>query len=212
MALYRNIAGFFNNGMYEEFSTSEDLSAFGSLRDLTATGNGYTTDITTMFRAPDSVIQPVLTSPVSPAPGDDIVIDPGAPNITTLFRPPDDTIQPVTQSPVAPVGSDTPIVIDQPVVYISDTGTQGYQTTPGTVPILVDPIIPAPTTSYPLPVLQHPDVSTLNQDQGGTDWVPLLTLGGLVITMVTGESIFKSKRKLAFVAGLGVLYYKMSKK
>ena len=57
------------------------------------------------------------------------------------------------------------------------------------------------TTSTPLPVAQSE-----------VDWLPLITIAGLFVTIFKGEQVFKNKRKLAFIGGLGALYYEFARK
>lgn len=44
------------------------------------------------------------------------------------------------------------------------------------------------------------------------DWLPLVTIAGLFFTMFEGERFLKSSRKLAFVGGLGALYFEFARK
>ncbi len=109
----------------------------------------------------------------------------------------------------------------------SSTGGSAQVTTPiPSVPPLpeggysdVTPISPGgnpptgtPSTAPTIP--KYPPATTTSTTTGGSlgDLLPLLTIGGLVITMIGGESIFKEHRKVAYLVGLGALYYELSRK
>lgn len=76
---------------------------------------------------------------------------------------------------------------------------------------------PTPVTTPVTPTAQTTDTVTPTADvlpavQPEVDWLPLITVAGLFFTMFEGERFLKSSRKLAFIGGLGALYYEFARK
>jgi len=99
-------------------------------------------------------------------------------------------------------------------------------TTPPPVPVTYDPGFPIeePTTTFPLDDLikiTDKPTTSIPLPGGGSalpvtdqpiDYMPLLTMGALVLTAVYGDRFLKKRRKLVFVGGLGLLYYQFARK
>lgn len=71
--------------------------------------------------------------------------------------------------------------------------TGGGGTTTTTTPTTTNTSAPAPTTKT-------------------TDWLPVIVTGGVLFTVLAGAKVFKKRRKLVFLGGLGAMYYLYSKK
>lgn len=125
----------------------------------------------------------------------------------------------------------TPIASVQALPYVSKTiptqdivtsysGSSNVTTnipTGGTDTVApVDPVVQLPigqqSTGSTEPTTTTTPGSTPPAQSAKVDWLPMLTIGGLFYTMFRGEKVFKNKRKLAFIGGLGWLYYELSKK
>ncbi len=134
------------------------------------------------------LLQAVEPQDISPYGGggyDTVFYDPG----TWAIRQDTLTIDPATLQPV-PVNTITP---SQPLPAGDETvQTQTVQTTA---------VVPTPDTPTPLPAAQ-PEI----------DWYPLITIAGLFFTIFHGERILKDSNKLAFIGGLGALYYEFARK
>lgn len=109
-------------------------------------------------------------------------------------------------------------------IEVLDPGTGTVTYDPGfpvqETPTVLLPKIPDPTGVVNTDLLHWPHVTPptipLADDtptpSAQTDYLPLITLGGLVLTALWGERYLKKRRKIVFVMGLGALYYQFSKK
>lgn len=83
----------------------------------------------------------------------------------------------------------------------------------GAVPFEPEIPIPIPTgggsttTTTPTTTNTSAPASTTQK----TDWLPLLATGAVVFTILAGGKVFKKRRKLVFLGGLGAMYYLYSK-
>lgn len=102
-----------------------------------------------------------------------------------------------------PSGLNTAPILTADTIDITPTG-----------PVLT-PRIPVPPTgadtALPTNISAVPTTTTTTNDSQKNFVFPLLTLAGLFVIAVKGEDILKKKRKIAFVGGLGVLYYLLQK-
>ncbi len=128
-------------------------------------------------------VEPMEISDYAGGGGGTVFYDPGIYQLHPL------TIDPVTLAPV-PTNTITP---SQPLPA-DDTVTP--VTTTETAALPDAPVTPAP---LPVPVQQ-------------IDWLPIITIAGLLVTIFKGEDLFKDKRKFVFVGGLGALYYAYTRK
>lgn len=136
-------------------------------------------------------------------------------DISSVF----DTTQPATGLPytVEPL----PYVNE---VAVTDTGgvhyLKGdlYGTTETTT---TDPFFPATESNAiplnPVPSDSTPETNGVTPSPTGTQSAlqknifPLATLAGLVLVALRGESLFGKRRKVAYLAGVGLFYYAMAK-
>lgn len=101
-------------------------------------------------------------------------------------------VQSIMQSVPAPV-PEAPLL--QPPPAIPVTADPGTPSLPGTTP--TTPTVPTTPTS--LPVTQ------------AIEWLPLLTLAGATLIMLTGDEIIHHRPKLVFAGGVGLLYYLLNR-
>lgn len=110
--------------------------------------------------------------------------------------------------PQPPSSSDAVLLSD----YLSTSGlpttTNPFfpSTSENALPTGVPSTAPNNSTTTSTPVV--PDVKTALT----SNILPLLALAGLVVVAIKGDDLLHKKRKLVFVAGLGVLYYAIAKK
>lgn len=117
--------------------------------------------------------------------------------------------------PMPPSIAPDPVVIQPPPdqVYVTPTGatvqpplTQIIYPTPGEI---IEPVHP-PIHTEQLPTVELHSLPTTDQPLKRNIW-PLLTLAGVLLISVKGEDLFNTKRHVAFLGGLGALYYFMNK-
>lgn len=121
--------------------------------------------------------------------GDTVFYDPGTYEAHPL------TIDPITLSPV-PTNTVTP---SQPL--------PAGETTPVTTIETVTPAAPA-TTSTDVTATTAPPLPAAPQ----VDWLPIITIAGLFLTIFKGEQLLKGKEKIVFIGGLGALYFEYARK
>jgi hypothetical protein len=91
--------------------------------------------------------------------------------------------------------------IDQ---YKPPLTTTTFPTLTPSQPVTPDQQTEPGTTSTPLPT----DIKTAVSN----NLLPLVAIAGIVLVAIKGDDLLKEKRKIAFVGGLGLLYYGMKQK